>query len=224
MSENEITKHFFKTGNIKYFRGKAENVVLGAYGRKKDPVGANAYLAVEDRIHRSLLRGHVRKATAVQIDWNRQRAADVEANGKLRVFGIKVKSATTASYEDARSGDLELMKFVIDAGPLRTLLNTEARDAREFLADNPDGRVVGEIWVVVTAELARHWKSAVSTSVAADAGDAALEVTATSSSGGQETMVISPNTTFAYLLYKVKDWNKGKTEIALMEDDRKGMG
>ena len=225
MSEIDITKNFIKIGTVKYFRGKPENIVLGSYGQKKDPVGASAYLAVEDRIRRSLLRGKVRQVTTETVSWTSQRAADVETNGKLKVFGVNVKTATSASYEDARSAKLELMKFVIDEGALKTVLNTEATGAREYLkSEGNDARVVSEIWVVVTAELASHFRKAVTKTVSADAGEAALEFTATLSSGGSETVVLAPGMTFAYLLHKVKDWNKGKTQIVDMEDDRKGMG
>jgi hypothetical protein len=225
MSDIEIAKHSFKIGNTKYFRGKPENLVLGSYGQKKDPIGANAYLAVEGRIRRSLLRGKVRQVTTTQIAWSSQRAADVEANGKLKVFGVSVKSSTSMSYEDARSANLELVKFAIDENPLKDVLNKEAAEALKYLASQGnDARVVSEIWVVATAELSAHFKKSVTKTVSADAGDASLEFTATGGASGAQTISLAPETAFAYLMHKVTNWDKGKTQILDMEDDRKGMG
>jgi hypothetical protein len=50
-----------------------------------------------------------------------------------------------------------------------------------------------------------------------------LELTASGGTHGSQTVAISGGMTFAYLLHKVKEWNKGKTQIENMEDDRKGM-
>ena len=50
-----------------------------------------------------------------------------------------------------------------------------------------------------------------------------LELTASGGTHGSQTAAISAGTTFAYLLHKVKEWNKGKNQIENMEDDRKGM-
>jgi hypothetical protein len=50
-----------------------------------------------------------------------------------------------------------------------------------------------------------------------------LELTASGGTHGSQTVAISAGMTFAYLLHKVKEWNKGKTQIENMEDDRKGM-
>jgi hypothetical protein len=226
MAEIEITKNSFTIGSTKYFRGKPEDVVLGAYGEKKDPIGAQAYLAVEDRLSRSLLRDPVRLVTTAQITWDRQRAADVEVNGKLNVFGINAKTSISASYEDARSGKLELVKFGIDEGPLKEVLNSDAATgARRYLAsEGRDARFCSEVWVVVTAELSEHFRTSVTRTVSADAGPASLEFTATGGSKGSQTIVLAPKTTFAYLLTKVKEWNKDKTQVLNLEQDRKGMG
>jgi hypothetical protein len=224
MSDIEITKYHVKTGGIKYFRVKAEDVDLGVVGQKKDPLGPNAYLAVEDRIRRSALRGKARMVTTQQISWSQQRAADVEAHGKLRVFGVNLKSSTSMSYEQARTANLELVKFAIDEGPLKNLLNNDAPGALKYLAsEGKDARVVSAVWVVVTGELSEHFKKSATKSISADAGEAALEFTASGGSKGTQTIQLDPKSTFAYLMHKVSKWNKGKSEIEDLEDDNKGM-
>ncbi len=224
MSDTEITKHFFKANGIKYFRGKAFDIELGCLGQKKDPAGANAYLAVEDRIRRSQLRGKVHRTTEVKVDWAKQRAAEVEANGKLNVFGINVKGTTAMSYEQARGGKVVLVNFAIDERPLKTLLNDTPAALKYLASEGQDARIVSSVWVATTYELYEYIKQSGAKSVSADAGDAALEFTVTGSSHGAQTLTFSPKTTFAYGMHKVKDWNKGKSQIDDLEDDNKGMG
>jgi hypothetical protein len=45
-------------------------VELCSYGEKKDPFGAEAYLAVQAKVKREHLKGRVSYITAVKIDWN----------------------------------------------------------------------------------------------------------------------------------------------------------
>lgn len=228
-SEAKVTKHYLEIGSTKYFRGKAENVELCSYGEKKDPFGANAYLAVQAKVKREHLAGKVQEVPPVTVDWDHASKGDVEINGSVKYFGLNAKTAKSASYEKAKSGHLELAKFFINEGPLKTMLNQDAGGARNYLAEEgADGRIVSEIWVAMEAELAEHFRTAASTTSSASGSvggaEAALEITASGGTHGSQTISISPGTTFAYLLHKVKDWNKGKTKIEDLEDDRKGMG
>jgi hypothetical protein len=130
----------------------------------------------------------------------------------------------SGSYAHAKSAKLELVKFGINEGPLTTLLNKDADGARHYLAEEgADGRIVSEIWVLMKGELAEHFATSgtIEASVGTTAAD--LELTATGGTHGSQTVTISAGTTFAYLLHKVKEWNKDKTQIENLEDDRKGM-
>lgn len=229
MSEAKVTKHYLKIGSTKYFRGKAENVELCSFGEKKDPIGANAYLAVQANVKREYLVGKVKEVPPVTVDWDRATKADVETNGLVKYFGLNAKAAMSASYEKVKSGHLVLTKFFINEGPLTTMLNQDAGGARKYLAEEgADGRIVSEVWVAMEAELAESFKTAASISTSASGavgnGSAALEITANGGAQGSQTISLSPGTSFAYMLHKVKKWNKGKTRIEDMEDDRKGMG
>jgi hypothetical protein len=100
------------------------------------------------------------------------------------------------------------------------------RPARNQMADEGnDARIVSEIWMVVEAELAEHFKTYGSTSagveIKAIKGDAQLTVSG--GKQGSQSIVLSKGTTFAYRLHKVNDWNKGKTRVEGVEDDYKGM-
>jgi hypothetical protein len=50
-----------------------------------------------------------------------------------------------------------------------------------------------------------------------------VTVTVTGGKQGSQTVNVSKGTTFAYELYKVKDWDQGKKQILDMEDDYKGL-
>lgn len=222
--ETKITKNHFEFGTVKYFRGKAENVEIGSYGQKKDPIGPQAHLEVQNRVKSDYLDSRIRYITTTDVDWNQTTKADVEVNGVLKFFGLDGKAAVNGSYEKAKNADLKLTKFAIDEGPLRTMLNQDADGARNYLAgEGADGRIVSEVWVAVEAELSEHFSTSASISAAANGVGSGLEVTASGGKHGSQTVTLSKGTTFAYLLHKVKDWNNGKTQIENLEADYKGM-
>jgi NAD(P)-dependent dehydrogenase (short-subunit alcohol dehydrogenase family) len=107
--------------------------------------------------------------------------------------------------------------------PTAKRLNKDADGARKFLAEEGhDGRIVSEVWVV-DAELGEHFAAYGATSASVQAFGSSLDVTVTGGKYGSQTITLSPGTTFAYKLHKVKDWNKDKTQIEDMEADYKGM-
>jgi hypothetical protein len=220
----KITDHYFEYGTVKYFRGKAENVEIGSYGEKKDPIGAQAWLEVQNKVKADYLDSRVKYITTTTIDWAQTNQSAVEVNGLLKYFVVNASVAVTGSYSTAKSAKLELAKFAIAEGPLKTMLNTDADGARNYMADEgSDARICSEVWVVLSAELSEHFRSSTSVTVGASASVGSLDITASGGSKGRQTITIAKGTTFAYLLHKVKDWNSGKTQIEDMEADYKGM-
>jgi hypothetical protein len=230
MSEAKVAKHSFAYNGERYFRDKSEDVQLGSYGEKEDPIGTKACLNVTNQVVRSTLKGRVRYVTTAVIDWDRQTQADVETEGQLKYFTFGANGTATFSYEKAKSGHLKLVKFVIDEGPLQTMLNNDAHGARKFLAqEGSDGRIATTVWIVAEGELAESFSTAASSggSVTAEVTKAAqLQLTANHSGGshGSTTIVLEKGTTFAYLMHKVTKWNKDKTRIEELELDSKGLG
>jgi hypothetical protein len=226
--ETKVTKYAFEYGGMKYFRGNADHVRIGTYVQKKDPLGAKAYVDVENHIKLSYLK-NIGRTGPIEVDWERQSKADVETNGDLKYFAVAAKGAVSASYEKAKSAKLKLMIFYIEEGTLKQILNGPADGARSFLAkEGGDGRIVSQVLVAMEASLAETFSTAGSLSSEAE-GDV-LVVTAkggvTASGGvhGSNTITLAPNTTFAYKLMKVKDWDHGKNKILDLEADYKGMG
>jgi hypothetical protein len=218
--ENKVTKYGFEYGGLKYFRANAYQVRLGTYGKKKDPLGAKAYLEPEGHIIPSNL-DHIGQMGPIEVDWERQSKADVAADGDLKYLGATGKVAGSFNYENAKSANLKLMTFYIEEGRLERILNEQAGTARSFLAkEGNDARIVSQIFVAMEGTLAQTFSTAGSLSYKAE-GDA-LGVTASGGAHGSSTIILAPNTTFAYKLMKVKDWDKGKSIIGDLGADYYG--
>jgi hypothetical protein len=229
MAESKVQKHTFVYNGERYFRDKSEDLLMCSYGEKEDPLGTKASLNVTDHVERALLKGRVRYVTTADVAWERQAKADVEADGSLKYFTAEASGTASFSYERAKSAKLKLAKFVIDEGPLQTLLNSDAGRARKFLAqEGRDGRIVSTIWVVVEAEIAESFAAAGTTTgaIQAEVLSAAklrLSVKHSGSAKGTTTIVWEPGTTFAYLMHKVGKWNKDKSRIEELVIDAKGL-
>lgn len=222
--DSRITKHFFEHGTMKYFRGNAHQIELGTYGQKKDPLGAKAYLAPQDKVKAEHLASRLKVGQPVKIDWNEVSEADLAADAQLKFFGLGKSVATAFSHEKARTAKLQLQPLYILEGPLTAMLNKDAVAARNHLAEQgADGRIVAEVWVVLEAELGEHFSTYGEASFGVKAFGSSLDVTVSGGKQGAQTITLAAGTTFAYKLYKVKNWNKGKTQIDDMEDDYKGM-
>ena len=220
----KISKYSFEVGSQKYFRGNALNMRLGTFGEKKDPAGAKSYVDPEATVDADKLAKRITSPPAiVNIDWSDTTKADLEAEGPLTALGLSGQIEANVSYEKVKSGKMALAHFVINEGPLQTMLNTDADGARKYLAnEGNDGRIASEVWVLLTFELSEHVSTSGSISFAADGSS--VKVTASGGKYKTQTFSITPGTTFAYALHKVKDWNKDKTKIENMEKDWKGIG
>jgi hypothetical protein len=221
----KITDNYFEFGNQKYFRGNAHLVQIGTHGEKKDPIGARAYLDPQSMVRSEYLDSRVQTGTVATVDWGQTTKATVEVNGLLKFFGLNGKIDTKGTYEMAKNAHLKLANFFILEGRLKDMLNTDADGARYELAnEGNDGRIVGEVWVAMEAELAEHFEMYGKSSLSVTAKGAELEMTVTGGKHGSQTISLSPGTTFAYKLYKVKNWSNNKTHIDDLEADYKGMG
>jgi hypothetical protein len=229
MSETRVQKHTFVYNGERYFRDKSEDLLMCSYGEKEDPLGTKASLNVTNHVDRANLKGRVRYVTTADIEWDRQAQSEVEATVGLKYFTVAASGTASFSYEKAKNGRLKLAKFVIDEGPLKSLLNNEAVGARRFLAqEGRDGRIVSTIWVVVEGGIAESFAAAGTTTGAIEAealSGLKLKLTAkhAGSSSGTTTIVLEEGTTFAYLMHRVDRWNNDKTRIEELAIDAKGL-
>lgn len=227
--EVTIKPGHFKFGGVKYFRGKAENVRLGSFGEKKTPITGINYLSIEHTLTGSnVAKLRPRVATVASINWAKYSRRDVEIGGSLRYFKRGGSAAVTGSHASARKANLKLVKIIVNEGPLKNVLNSTASNTRKYLKkEGRDGRIVHEVWVVMEAQLANHFASAGSLSVRASGSSGGVQLRARAKVSARryktESITISAGTTFAYMLMKVKKWNRGKSRILDMEDDNWGL-
>ncbi|MBN2529594.1 MAG: hypothetical protein JXR76_24610 [Deltaproteobacteria bacterium] len=215
----KITSAAFKYNGVRYFRGKAENVNLASYGEKKTPVGQPNYLEVEDDIGRAMLgKIKVKISGPYDVDWSRYSKADISAGIKYLMVGGGTGSF---SHESAKSAKLKLVKMSIDEGQLKKLLNDHAQKVKAYMkSEGKDARIVSEVWIAMEAQLASDVTNGGAVTGSGGANGITVEVSASGSSKNTSSVTIPENTTFAYLLHKVKKWKKDT--ISNMEDDQHG--
>ncbi|MGK0362813.1 MAG: hypothetical protein ACI9U2_005135 [Bradymonadia bacterium] len=217
----KLSKSAFSYSGVRYYRGKVENVKLCSYGEKKTPITQANYLAVQNNVP-----GDTLSKVAVQIEgpfpieWSKFSKTDVDA----AISYLKVGGGTGSfNRAVAMKANLKLVKFYLNEGPLTTLLNKYANGARNHLAkEGADGRIASEVWVVMEAKLASDVANGGSVTGTASDGGFKVQLGGSGSSKVKTTITVPPGTTFAYLLHKVKKWNKGKTKVENMQDDQHG--
>ncbi len=220
----KVTESYFELGGRKYFRGNAQLLQMGTFGAKNGSFGGRAYLDPEANVLPAYLEGRVLAGTIAKIDWAQVSKTAVEVNGQLTYQGLDGAVEVGAGYEKIKTARLELANFYMLEAPLKEMLNTVADGARKGLAkEGADGRIVTEVWVGLTIELAEHFRSYAAGTLSVKAKDGALQATATGGKHGAQSIQFLPGTCFAYKLHKVKDWKNGKTFIANMEADYPGM-
>jgi hypothetical protein len=217
----KITDVNFLYGQLNYFRKNAHLIDIATFGKKKSPAGKAHYLDPFNKIERRHLVNRVTVGLPVSIDWSQTKQADVEVDGRqVLVYGVNASSAQIYSFAKVKSAKVVLYNLSISEGVLIPLLNGDADGARNFLAtEGGDGRIVNEVWVVMEAKLAEHFKSFGSKSSSVSYAGANLNISVSGGTLGTQTITLSPGAIFAYKMERVTDWNAGKTHINKMEPD-----
>lgn len=221
-SDTKLTNSAFQYSGIRYYRAKAENIRLGSYGEKKTPVGQQNYLSVQNNIkNESLAEVKVSTAGPFTIDWSKQSKSDVEVGVN---YFTAAGGKATLTVEKAKSANLKLVKFYMTTGAMTKLLNQSATGARKYLADEgSDGRLVGEVWTVMEASLASSVTTSATITGSGEANGIKVTVAGSTSNTTTTSITIAPDTTFAYLLFKVKWTNNNKDSVDSLEDDQHGV-
>ena len=223
-AEVGLTKGRFVYGGRKYFRGKAENISFASFGQKKTPFLGIPYLAVENTVTRRNLdkmKSQIKISAPISIDWGRYTSADVNV-------GIKYLTVAGASagfnHKVAKRAKLKLVKIYMHEGPLKTLLNNHAPGARKFMAaEGRRARIVSEVFVVMAAKLASKVSNCGSLSgYGTPDGSLMIELDTKVCNTNMSKIKIPADTTFAYGMHFVKEWNVKTRKVRDMEDDNVG--
>ena len=222
----KISDSKFVYSGKSYFRGGCEDVNLVSFGEKKTPIGKANYLYVAGTVTpQNLGKVKVTVSGPYAIEWEKFSDSDVNV-------GIKYLTAAggqaSFSRSTAKSANLVLMKLSLGSIALKNLLNRHANVARNHLKEEGnDARIVSDCWIVLEGSLASRITTGGSVSVSAPLGASGftLDVGGSTSSTTSSRVQIPENTCFAYLLAKVKKWDKvnGEWMVEELEDDTKGL-
>lgn len=219
----EIKDNYFKAvdGNL-YFRRNSLAVSLGGYGPKKTPVFQANYLSVDGHLNYDFLGGHVNKSGPFDIDWSASSQADI--GGSLDTYFDVGGVQASFDHQKAKIAKLKLLRFNVDANPLKTILNTQALAVRQAMKnEGNDARICSSVWVVVSGLLGERFASSVSiTAEATTTSGLKISAQGGGSWSGSESITYSSGAVLAYALHKVKKWDGER--IADMEDDWLSIG
>lgn len=225
MATTKIKDHYFEYENMKYFRDNASALKLGTYGEKKDPVGTKSYVDPHANVQAEYLTSEVVTGPIIAtIAWSETNKNDFEINGNVKYFGIKGELHLDGSYEKARDANLVLARFLIIGNQLEKLLNTKASGAKKYLAEEGnDTRIVTNVWIAMEGTLGETVSNATSVTIGAAKSGTDVEISFGNSKTGTTRITLSPGTTFAYALHKVKNWTDHKSTVEKVEVDYYGM-
>lgn len=218
----KITDDYFEYNTVKYFRGAAENVRIGSYGRKRDPVGSKSHLEVQIGVKTEHLASRVQYILTTPVDWSAAANAGLQLTAPLNFSGLNGSVNVALDFGAAAKEKLQLSKFLIVKAGLESMLNHDAVDARNYLADEGgDGRICSAVWTGVDAKLAEHFSKYALTSGSFSVGASnSLDFTVTGGTNGSQKISLSAKgSTFAYLLEKVTKWSNHKTHVDDMKED-----
>ena len=224
----KLTKHMVEINGMKYFRGNAHLVNLGTVGKKYDPIGAKAYLDPERNINRDKIEAYIKDQNyAVDINFSKYTQGDLEVNGKVKVYGVKLSGSSSYSYSKLKTAKLSLLNFHLNEAQLKRLINNNSSVFNFLKNEGNDARIVSEIWIVVEAEIAEAVDLSRTINVGAKFNkNNKLDVQFNLKSGKNHTISISTGSVFAYKMHKVKDYDKRRKKATKVTDltvDYKGM-
>ena len=228
MTSVAVKSNHLTYGGKQYFRGGAEDVLLGAYGEKKTPITKQNYLEVQGTIPASKLK--VRTATECTIDFANSDTFSVSHSGVAEgvIDGVPVKASVsgTARVDFGSQGHLRLVKLIVENEDMEQAIEDLPSTLDKLRSYGNDARICHEVFVVMEASLANSLTASGSLTLSGSAGIEGFKISGTQTvSGGKTrttTVTMSKRTTFAYLLLKI-DWNHSgfkKTDIKKLTDDQ----
>lgn len=212
--------HLVYTGKS-YFRASGEDVVIGAYGEKRTPVGKPNYLERKAVLpDAALAKLKIIQATVVDIDQIAASKTEIEAQLSGRQV---VNTGGKITYEALRDSKLKLVKLTVDSDHLRRDVLNNAPVVLENLKNwGANARIAHQIFVVMEASLAEQFTKGGSFNVSATNGAVTVTAQGQTSTTRTTSITLKPGTTFAYLLLKCT-WDKDKKKLADCNDDQHGL-
>lgn len=197
-------------GGIHYFRGNATAVGLGAYGRKKSPLFGVNFLEIDGHLGMTMAL-----PPAVVVDLDTTSSNRGEASAGVNVVTV-AGGSVGGTWDNFASHKLKLVQFCLELGQVKALVKASS-GADDCLKDNKNtGRVAYQVWVVMEAEEASRFSGGAALSAHATIEGVQITATAANASSDTSRVVISRNSTYAYLLARPM-W-KGNTITSFTTD------
>jgi hypothetical protein len=209
---------------IKYFRGNADEIELGSYGKKREPVFGMNYLEVTKNFPPAKLK--IKDAVIVDIDASSLHEADLSVGANFKILGASGAVKASGLLSKFKSAEVKLVKISVNGGDVVDAVNASPNilQAIDDLGDN--ARFAHQIFIVAEAKLAQTLTSSGSLSASAEKGDVKIEIAGGGKGSSTTSVVLGEGTTFAYLLLKFK-WDNLKkskrTHITSASDDQWGL-
>ena len=215
--DGKITRRAFHYNNYKFWRAGAINAPrIGSYGKKKSSTGID----IQDTLPASAFKGAVKESGVYGINFSSLKKWKVNIDNFQYA---DVKGSGSVGQARKKNAQLKLVYLTIDNGPMIRALNGNRR-AKDFMK-RKSSRVVGSIWVVVSAKVAQTITTAGNIKVGYTGSG--MKLTASGGGSGRTTSVVDVprGAIFAYMLDKAKWKKKGlkKKSIRALEDDQVGL-
>jgi len=221
MANVEVKENHLTCGGKAYFRGGADDIILGDIGEKRTPLLKQNYLEVKDRLPADTLTGV--RSTVVEIDTSTLSKTDFPLKVKAIVPVSGVPVPTTVEGEVActklKSFDLKLVKFTLLPSTLVEAVNRSPLKRQELIDWRNDARIAHEVFLVMDAKVATKFDNQLNVNLSRGV-DKVVQATVggSGSASGSTTVTFAPGVCFAYLLAQPK-WNaQMKNNITAMID------
>jgi hypothetical protein len=215
----KIRNNHLHHNGFNYFRGHAEEVLLGDVGEKCTPATQTNYLAVQGNVVRKQLKIHA----ASRIDLKGLAVASADIGGSIEVAGLGSLGAGAVAAGLA-SAELSLLKLSVLPKDIVALIHDNPKNALTPLKQaGARGRIVHQVYVLLQAKLAAVIGGAAGFTLEAEGAGVTLNATGGLAGASGASATLSPGSTFAYaLLDPVWDANQQKNwkRIVDWKDDQ----
>lgn len=214
----KVKDNHFHLNGVNYFRGHAESVQLGDAGEKKTPATQENYLAVQESVPRVKL--DIERATQIDIHSADFGGSDISVGITIPGLGTLDAGSVARQLKDQT---LSLVKLEILPKNIVGAANDSPAVITELIRAGNGARLVHQAFVILEMKTALNFTRSSRFDVTGTVKSWTVTASGGTSSASRTTVTITPGTTFAYLLLKLKwDANQKKNwkRIVDWEDDQ----
>lgn len=219
-----IKDNHLNFNGVKYFRGNAEEVSVGAYGEKVSSVFTMNRLDVKGRIPTAKITNV--RSTMVDVDMTQTTRSAFNTKLWAIIKGVPVELSADTAFGKIKDQELKLVKFSVDHNHMKNAINDSPAALKNLIDYGNDARIALQIFVAMEATFATQFDNNVAVALSAgQEGIVQASVQGNHGTSGETVVELTTPTTFAYLLAK-PDWDakqkKNKTKVTDLDTDEWG--